>query len=555
MESYTVDANNLYFTVPQELRIYPQWVAWRWGKMRKNGKQEKIPIAPRSGSKARTNDPNTWSTFEEACAYARKHSMNGIGFVFSEGDPFCGVDLDDCIDPETGQVYPGVAQVLSSLNTYSEISPSGKGIKVICRANKPGKRSGASRTRWGGGLEIYDRDRFFTVTGDIYHAAEVRDSQEALNDLYWRFFPEDEQKTRAVAKTSKAALSHEEIEVRIEKARNHPKTGALLRKLFDYGDPSGYRSRSEADLALCGMLAYWFGSDAEQVKELFRQSALAQGKYREKGRYAEAYLDDTVEKAITSCTATYDPAYGERLQARVREIVSGHRVALSESTLRKNKRAVMVYALKIAMRGRLRDGEVEFNLNQEETGEEVGISQRAVSNILRGLMEEGWLLRVSKGKKGTNSVYRLPAIGSITYADREIGSTTYEHMGSSNPTPVGLRSRTFQVSPDLDESPEVATEPREENQPPHPATEPVQSELDDASDAPGVLVPFEDFAGEIYTPAVECVAQQRKMIKDLPPLGEDGIYHHGPECQCGYFCDEDAPEYIPTDESEVADVA
>jgi putative DNA primase/helicase len=176
MESYIIDTNVSIFNLPPELRSYPQWVVWRWGKVRKNGKREKVPIDPRTGNKAKTNDPKTWSTFGDACAYARDHFMDGIGFVFSEDDPFCGVVLDDCVDPETGDVRPGADDVLGSLNTYAEISPSGKGIKAMCRANKPGKRSGASRTPWGGGLEIYDRDRFFTVTGNVYRDARVRDA-------------------------------------------------------------------------------------------------------------------------------------------------------------------------------------------------------------------------------------------------------------------------------------------------------------------------------------------------------------------------------------------
>jgi hypothetical protein len=67
-------------------------------------------------------------------------------------------------------------------------------------------------------------------------------------------------------------------------------------------------------------------------------------------------------------------------------------------------------------------------------------------------------------------------------------------------------------------------------------------------------LPFIDFTSEIYTPRVEQMPH-RAMVRNLPRLGEDGIYHHDPECRCGFFCDEDAPDYIPADEVVVVGVA
>src|SRR5215210_4091559 len=110
-----------------ELIPYRQWVCWRYGKVRTNGIPEKVPINPRTGSKANVTNPKTWGTYEEARAYARDHFMDGIGFVFTKDDPFCGVDLDECRDPDTGGVALGVDEMLDTLDTYAEISPSGKG--------------------------------------------------------------------------------------------------------------------------------------------------------------------------------------------------------------------------------------------------------------------------------------------------------------------------------------------------------------------------------------------------------------------------------------------
>ena len=89
--------------IPEELKKYKQWVAWK-AEQRGNGKATKIPVDPSNGNYASTNKPETWGTYDEAVTYYNNHKNNGIagiGFVFTKDDPFCGVDLDDCYDPET----------------------------------------------------------------------------------------------------------------------------------------------------------------------------------------------------------------------------------------------------------------------------------------------------------------------------------------------------------------------------------------------------------------------------------------------------------------------
>ena len=86
-------------------------------------------------------------------------------------------------------------------------------------------------------------------------------------------------------------------------ARNNPKTGCQFRKLYDEGDNIPVGERSEADQALCAMLAYWCGDDPERIKRLFRGSKLAQGKYAEKGPHGEKYLDRTVRRRYVTVQA------------------------------------------------------------------------------------------------------------------------------------------------------------------------------------------------------------------------------------------------------------
>jgi putative DNA primase/helicase len=96
INTYEIIQNN----VPNDLASLPQWVAWS-GTIGNNGKTVKIPINPRSGKPAKTNDRETWGTFDAALSYCRQHNLPGVGFVFSETDEFAGIDLDHCIDPDT----------------------------------------------------------------------------------------------------------------------------------------------------------------------------------------------------------------------------------------------------------------------------------------------------------------------------------------------------------------------------------------------------------------------------------------------------------------------
>ena len=429
-------------SIPRELKRWRQWVVWRWKWNHKQKTWDKAPINPRKGKPADVSDLATWGTFDEAWACKRKRSLDGVGFVFTPDDPYCGVDLDDCLDPDTGEARLGADDVIDSLGSYAEISPSGCGVKAIVRATKQGDRCSTKSTPWGGNFEVYDQSRFFALTGNVYRDAPVRESQEAVDALYEHFFPEDRPQVQEIRPSVGFVGDDEKL---LEKARSHPKTGRLFRSLFDVGVIPG-EDRSRADQALCDMLAYWTGCDAERMRRLFLRSALAQGKYSEKGRHGDAYLDLTVSKAIRSCKKTYDPSYGERVKSEVREIVAEHCSRLSEIEMRETKRRVLAYMLTIAAtRGKLQNGAVVFNANQEEAAEVIGLTQRGVSKILRELDEEGRLPRISQGRKGKNSFYRLEAV--------EPRSTTYVH---STP-PVRLRSRTDNQPLTIGEGPMIGS--------------------------------------------------------------------------------------------------
>jgi putative DNA primase/helicase len=141
--------------IPEELKARPQWVAWRLEK--RDADFTKVPYTPSTGRKASSRDLLTWRPFEEALAAYRQGDCHGIGFMFSSADPYCGVDLDGCRNPTTGELAAWAEKIVDVLDGYAEVSPSGRGVHVVVRGKTPSRRRGA--------IEIYSSERFFTMTG------------------------------------------------------------------------------------------------------------------------------------------------------------------------------------------------------------------------------------------------------------------------------------------------------------------------------------------------------------------------------------------------------
>lgn len=155
-------------SIPAELIGYNQWVAWRWEE--RDGKRTKVPVTVTDEAalfksdasllrRASSTDPSTWLSFNHAKAALINDTLAGIGFVVTADDPFCGGDFDKCRNPETGVIDEWALALVHKLNTYTEVTPSGTGLRVWVRAKLPGDRSRKGRVEW------YDRARFFTVTG------------------------------------------------------------------------------------------------------------------------------------------------------------------------------------------------------------------------------------------------------------------------------------------------------------------------------------------------------------------------------------------------------
>jgi hypothetical protein len=276
------------------MRDLRQWLCWR--SEERDGKPTKVPYSPATGHRASTTSPETWSGYREAIRACKEQGYGGIGFVFTPEDDLCGVDLDGCLDAETAEIEPWAAKIVEELDSYTEVSPSGTGVHVLVRAKLPEGRNRKGR------FEAYDRGRYFTITGK--HLAgtpqAIESRQEALQGVVRRVFGEPSTnghtKPVALSESADSGLSDTEVIDKASASRN----GEKFRRLWA-GDAGNYGSHSKADLALCGMLAFWTGGDATRIDALFRQSGL----YRKKwGR--EDYRNRTIAEALSGKTEFYE---------------------------------------------------------------------------------------------------------------------------------------------------------------------------------------------------------------------------------------------------------
>jgi hypothetical protein len=278
--------------IPDGLCELPNWLVWRLRE--RNGKPTKVPYRP-AGGYAKSNEPATWGTFDEAVAALARGKYTGVGFVFT-GTKYVGVDLDHCRDPETGALTEAARRIVDAFDTYTEESFSGTGVHLILGGRLP---EGSRNRRVVDGLEIevYDEGRYFAMTGRTIGEHALRDCQAELEQLSEQITdrkPEPRAQKPVCTQTDSApSLSDVELLDRMFAAAN----GKQVRALWD-GDISAYPSHSEADLALCNALAFWGDGDEEFVARMYRVSGL----YRPKWERAD-YRTDTIATACESVRA------------------------------------------------------------------------------------------------------------------------------------------------------------------------------------------------------------------------------------------------------------
>lgn len=274
--------SNNYHNIPDELKQIKAWVLWRYEDVGAK-KPTKVPYSI-NGKMASVDDPSTWLTFDNAVSNASKYS--GIGFVFTNEDQYTFIDLDDPSLKSDGSINQNheadlnkQIEIFKKLDSYSEISPSGKGLHIIVKGKVP-----AGRKR--NFIEIYSCLRYATFTGNVYSPKPIAERQDDLMQI-WQIMgsgpatyiyngntEEKEDDKTIISKASEAA------------------NGAKFKDLYagKWGDY--YTSQSEADLALVDIVAF-YTQNRNQIIRIFRQSEL--------GKRDKAKRDDYIGYMILKC--------------------------------------------------------------------------------------------------------------------------------------------------------------------------------------------------------------------------------------------------------------
>jgi Protein of unknown function (DUF3987) len=150
-----------------ELAALDRWVVWK--TEHRNGKSTKPPYCIGGRRKAKSTDPATWESFDLCWSSAFvDNAAHGVGYVL--GDGVVGIDIDHCV--RDGVIEPYALAIVRKINSYTEISPSGTGLHIICRSDMKGDGGKAN------GIEVYPHGRYFTITG-----AHVAGTLDALNHV------------------------------------------------------------------------------------------------------------------------------------------------------------------------------------------------------------------------------------------------------------------------------------------------------------------------------------------------------------------------------------
>lgn len=338
------DYKNSLIKIPEELKNCNNWVCYMRIMDENKGKYSKIPVDPKTLRGAKSNDPTTWDSYENATMRLGKQAtvktkvdgqdkiitslVCGLGFMFSNSEYF-GIDLDDC-DNEKGRAL--IKEFTQTLESYTEYSPSGKGIHIICKGHLP---NGAKRK---GNIEMYESGRFFTMTGNIYqNYTEISDCTEKVKQLHQKYLNDKKGQNIAnkripqkpIKKETSPTDLLEDVDILdlIRKSKNNLTFEALYNNngwqdmykldadgnyiLDDFNEPiKRFPTQSDADIALCGILAFFTRCDYSQIDRIFRNSGLMRNKWDEiHSSNKETYGEMTINTAIANCSNVYDPNY------------------------------------------------------------------------------------------------------------------------------------------------------------------------------------------------------------------------------------------------------
>jgi hypothetical protein len=286
----------LFFKTPAFAKLYeyPQFITYVLRPGVKPGKMDKIPACGKTGViGVNPLDPSVWADVDTAAATASRIG-GGVGFVFTEKDPFFFLDIDGCVTKD-GTDWTAEAKYFLQLFSGAavEVSSSRRGLHIFGTGDCPPHACKYAPL----GLELYTSGRFAALTGAQASGDISKDCSQILPLLVntyfqlkgadsaaadwtespvteWRGPSDDEQLlTRAMRSVSMKAAAG----VGASFADLFTKNVSILSSAYPADDRPF--DESSADAALAQHLAFWTGKDCARILRLMQKSELRRDKW------------------------------------------------------------------------------------------------------------------------------------------------------------------------------------------------------------------------------------------------------------------------------------
>ena len=281
--------------VPDEMKDRPNWVAVKTWWNEAKGRVEKRPINCNTGDYAESDNPATWTSFENALKYARENGATTVAYALDGKDKIACIDLDRCYR-EGEQPSAFVDEILSKCGkTYVELSLSGNGLHIFGKTEGMDLRSFSK----DGDLEFYQKEHFIAMTGKGagYSRLESFDRPEMKEILSRKCEKRTEWKGTGKGVSGLSTMSDKDVVEKASTAKNGEKFKAL------YSGVDLQNNHSNSDMSLMNLLAYWCNGDKEQMLRIFATSGLF------RPNKSPDYYEGTAIKALRSMPvkSTYTP--------------------------------------------------------------------------------------------------------------------------------------------------------------------------------------------------------------------------------------------------------
>jgi len=248
----------------------------------------KRPLSPLNCKTIDITSKTDLATLDKALNACKKYKQaKGIGIVLGEISEgvLCGIDVDGCVD-EQGIIHSEAQKIIDSFDSYTELSLSKKGVHILLYAKKKGEKCKINNLKWCKGLEIYDKNRYFTLTGNCIIDSVIQNRQKELDIFYDKYFKDNEAIKRTLLNERHAA-DEEFLKIGLQKDKT-------LISYFNGNRPNG--NESSDDIGFMAKLMFWTNYNKDLAIKTFINSPYACGKdeAHKKKMLRKDYLTRTV---------------------------------------------------------------------------------------------------------------------------------------------------------------------------------------------------------------------------------------------------------------------